>query len=157
MALMQSLTLTTEQRLILYNQYRILAKLYPQEKEDFERVAEIVHSGYAGLYDQELAKGFQEEVPRTVYKEVVAILDMYRCLKEPFEGFSGNDETEHFALADFLIHQLGKWNEQRGVEFDSHTPPMLPQYRRMLAEWEKCRDKVRLTEQEKVKILSTRE
>jgi uncharacterized protein YfbU (UPF0304 family) len=87
-------------------------------------------------------------------KEVLDILDMWRMVEASikelsttelkqvqtdtgiigkearFEGFDGNHEGEHLAIATFLIDGMGRYQEFKGRNLNTvHT---LPTYRRML-------------------------
>ena len=48
-----------------------------------------------------------------------------------FEGFSVNDEIEHYSTANFLINRMGRFAPFKGRELNSHFP-CLGAYRRML-------------------------
>ena len=50
-----------------------------------------------------------------------------------FDGFDGNNETEHLGIARFLIDDLGRFTNFKGRELNSHLPLSLEGYRRMLA------------------------
>jgi len=88
-----------------------------------------------------------------IVDEVCDILDMYYLLETAveelsdedkerikaespfgcrFEGFDGNNETDHWSVARFLVDQLGRFEhfEDRG-DLNSHCPS-LDAYRRML-------------------------
>jgi hypothetical protein len=49
-----------------------------------------------------------------------------------FPGFDGNEESEHYSVARFLIDSMGSWQEFRGHDLNSHAP-VIDRYRRMLA------------------------
>jgi hypothetical protein len=55
-----------------------------------------------------------------------------------FAGFDGNNESEHLAVAQFLIHELGRFQRFKERELNSHMP-MLATYRRMYAAFELIR------------------
>jgi uncharacterized protein YfbU (UPF0304 family) len=149
--------LTKEQRLILYNQYLILSKLDPEQADNWEQKAEIVSSGYTRLYEDELAKGIGPEVSKPVCEEVAEVLEMYRGLHAAagvtFEGFDGNNETEHYAYAQFMIQELGRWAEFKNSDLNSHAE-RLARYRRMLQVWNRRSDKTRLSKDEAEHILN---
>ena len=99
--------------------------------------------------------GAEGETPPEVVTEVVDILDMwsflesgYRELSDEdrqhiadavpyggknviFPGFDGNNETDHFGAARFLVNDLGRWGELKGRSLNSHSES-LPRYRAML-------------------------
>jgi uncharacterized protein len=95
------------------------------------------------------------EIPAEV-TEVVDILDMWSFIERSYEllsteekerikteappfgthvqfgGFDGNHETEQMSIARFLVERLGKFEEFKGRDFNSHAPS-IDAYRRMLA------------------------
>ena len=70
--------LTKAERLILFNQFRLLESLYPEETRDCQNACEILQSGYALEYDSLVS--FGEETPEETAREVIDILSMYRRL-----------------------------------------------------------------------------
>ena len=142
-----SFVLSLEQRVLLHNQYRILARLAESNGEDgqpYKNFAKIVEAGYEGEYFR-LTNIFNEEgVPRNVSEEVKDILDMFLSLKRAaekdgsirkediqFEGFDANNDP-HFGISRFLIEDLDLWEEQAGPSGNSHSSATLPRYRAML-------------------------
>jgi hypothetical protein len=152
------MNLTKSERLILFNQYQILEKLDPENAKDYANAAEIVSSGYTRLYGQELAKMLDTETPPETCEEVTEILDMYRALNtvkhEVFPGFDGNNESEHYSYARFMIEDLGRWNEFKKDDLNSHMG-MLYKYRLMLAAWKASPKKHELTPEDCKRILET--
>ena len=131
------------ERRILLNQYEMLRALIPDRSEEFAQAERIVSSGYEDLYG-ELNGGVDEIATPGMIKEVLAILDMFRTFdnvyteagspvpdEAKFQGFDGNNETEHFAFARFFVEDMRRYEEQSGASFNSHAP-MLDRYRRML-------------------------
>jgi uncharacterized protein YfbU (UPF0304 family) len=55
-----------------------------------------------------------------------------------FQGFDGNNETEHLGIARFLIEQLDRFSTFEGRDLNSHYPSIQP-YRRMLHVFEPMR------------------
>jgi uncharacterized protein YfbU (UPF0304 family) len=127
---------TDTERLILSNQFRILAKLEPEQAVAHERVGRLI--------------------TEDVVKFVFDVLDMYRALgtaaahhgididspraaSARFEGFDGNNETEHLAVAKVLQENGDRWTESLGQgDLNSHRP-CLEMYERMLAVWRRVR------------------
>ena len=157
--------LTKAERLILFNQFRLLESLYPEEARDCQNACEILQSGYALEYDSLVS--FGEETPEETAREVIEILNMYRALSNAsiqlpegsfdpkdaiFNGFDGNEEGEHYSYASFMIEKQGRWAEFKTAELNSHWP-MLDEYRAMLARWELCREKLHLTAEDVSRIL----
>lgn len=50
--------------------------------------------------------------------------------KPLFRGFDGNNETNYFGIAKFLVDKLGRFKEFAGRDLNSHAP-MAETYRRM--------------------------
>ena len=146
----QSLELSVKDRLILRNQFKLLAKTDPEEAEFHNRAVEILESGYTFEY-YSLAEWFLDPMSNDSCREVREILEMYRSIdaamanapdesatvpekKLKFPGFDGNDETKQYAYARFLLHTLDRWKESKSEDLNTHRP-MLPTYREMLARW----------------------
>ena len=55
-----------------------------------------------------------------------------------FRGFDGNNETEHFGIAVFLLENLGYFANFKGKHLNSHSPS-IDGYRRMLEVFEPLR------------------
>lgn len=141
--------LTKVERLLLYNQYRILSALHPDEKK-FSRVAEeVLLKGYRHDY-KSIVEGFHDDLPVEISKEVIDVLQMYRCLHNSylnlsnkrgiseadvkFAGFDGNKESGHCAYVDFFIQIYGRYKEFADVDPNSHWPN-LDKYRKMMTVW----------------------
>lgn len=59
--------------------------------------------------------------------------------KDPkFSGFDGNNESEHMAIAHFMIENLGRFQDFKDRSFNSHLP-MVSRYRTMLQIFEPIR------------------
>ncbi|EKN5157280.1 hypothetical protein DVP88_08365 [Yersinia enterocolitica] len=92
-------------------------------------------------------------------KEVLNILDMWRFItqsynnlsesdqenllilinplrKAPiFKGFDGNNESEYLVAASFIINELDRFQEFKGLDLNSHIPSV-DTYKRMLYKFE---------------------
>jgi uncharacterized protein YfbU (UPF0304 family) len=161
--------LTQIERLLLANQFRILARLDSDDAERCTKMVEILECGYAREYPL-LVRGFSKELSARTSEEVVDILHMHRDLHDgyialedksgigadevSFEGFDGNSEGEHLGYASFLIHRLGHWQEfsNAGDGLNSHHPT-LHRYRPMLARWKASADQHRLTREDIIRIV----
>lgn len=156
--------LSLGERLILLNQYDMLAKMFPEHAEAYKLNGEIVERGYEVLYDQ--LRGFlpSDPLPSEVSTEVFAILDMHRAFSSAyqkdgralpanatFEGFDGNNESDHFHFAKFFRRDMGRYGEQAAAPDDAHMPT-LDRYRRMLRAFNAVSDKHNLTTAEVDKI-----
>jgi uncharacterized protein len=99
----------------------------------------------------------------TSVSEVLKILDMWRFVEESYEklspsdknrvaieaqpfgkhvrfqGFDGNNETEHFGIAQFLVNEMGEFSHFKDRDLNSHLPLSLDTYKRMYAVFEPMR------------------
>jgi uncharacterized protein YfbU (UPF0304 family) len=161
--------LSRTERLLLSNQYRILAKLYPDEAEHFAKAGAIVEDGYELEYyqlDQHISeKPLSEEQCREVYD----ILEMFWQIKHAYEGladktgipehmteffgFDGNYETRYLGYARFLFKDDRYPGLKKGDNYNSHAP-LLPLMRKMVAEWKKSAVKHELTRDDLLRITS---
>lgn len=159
--------LTWAERLILYNQYEILKRLDPEDAEHYDQSQEIVARGYEIFYSDLNGAVFAETLRPEVAREVMEILDMFRAItfsckrlrykpknsSAEFEGFDGNEESEHFGFAKFLREKQGKWGELSSRPENSHRN-VLGKYRRMVNAWRNLGKKFELTENEIEQIAS---
>lgn len=158
--------LSKKDRLIIANQLKILAKLYPSESNEYENQRKAIESGYtlnySGIFDS-----IYDEMPKEKCQEVIDILNMYRAITFSFQelnnnsgiddyylkfqGFDGNDETDQYSYTCYFIINLNRFQELKyGLEYpdlNSHSP-MLEKYRRMFKVWKECDDKNQLTEKD---------
>lgn len=105
---------------------------------------------------------FEHAEDPPIVREVVDILDMWSFIEyayaklndqeqrqlalaaKPFgenprfNGFDGNNESEHMSVAMFLVNQLERFQEFKGRSFNCHHPS-LDTHRRMLAAFEPLR------------------
>lgn len=144
--------LTKVERLILSNQYMILAKLYPDDEEQYINDREIVTSGYVYNYDS-LFDVIEEEFSHDQCRYVLDILEMHRTLlfsfnelKESdrdgldlsdvkFRGFDGNNDGKCLAYTEFFIDRLQRYGElQNPGGYNSHSNTSY-RYRPMLNKW----------------------
>ena len=140
--------LTESERLLMANQFKILAKLAPEQEEDYLQKAEIVEAGYPDLY-HELFSGLLEETPSEVCEETHEILTMYRAINNvisqltdeqkealnlraiEFDGFDANHD-KHYYFMKFMLEKMdGMYEEYQGMYLNSHTATSLPRYKRI--------------------------
>ncbi|WBL16438.1 YfbU family protein [Sutcliffiella sp. NC1] len=128
-----SVEFSLKERLILMNQYDIMAKLTSDEyeKKSFENYSEIFRCGYEWGYGL-VTEPLLEELSGQECKFVCNVLDMYSDLyyareKDEnikaevdakdviFKGFDLNDsvESKYYGFAKFLIEDLGRYREYR--------------------------------------------
>ena len=118
---------------------------------EFVRKA-LIHGHVWALYWQGY-DNLLHETPKDIAKEVGNILTMWRGLEYGysqlpaedkddvlsasmchqdirFPGFDGNGEASHLVAAQFMIDDLGRFQEQEGRELNSHWS-LIEAYRRM--------------------------
>jgi uncharacterized protein YfbU (UPF0304 family) len=138
-------------RLLLINQYKILAAIETDSKSHYEELIEILENGYSIFYNL-VEDWIDDDMSEEDGKFVLDILDLYRAIEDLkrssknkdllehhlgfFRGFDGNNETQFMAFCRFLIEKQGKFAEQkpyllRNDNLNSHSP-MVEIYRRML-------------------------
>lgn len=159
-------------RVILINQYRILAALDKDNSDHYEELIGILEGGYEIFYSM-LDQWISNDMPAEEGRFVLSILDLYRAIentkrstKHPdlinhhysiFQGFDGNNETEYMGFCRFLIEKQGKFQEQqqyliKNDNLNSHMP-MIDKYKRMLAAAENVVDIWNMSIEEAVDIL----
>ncbi len=143
--------LTKKDRVVLINQYRILAALNPNDNGRYEELIEILESGYQIFYSM-VDEWISEDMAESEGRLVLDILNLYRGIEDLkrttqderlsqhrlayFRGFDGNEETQYMAFARFVIETQGKFQEQKQYlikndNLNSHMP-MVDTYRAML-------------------------
>jgi uncharacterized protein YfbU (UPF0304 family) len=141
--------MTTENRLLLVNQYRILAILDKDNASSHQINADILEEGHIGLYSSitdSLSNGSTAEVGEEVHQ----ILTMFRVIDNSlasldagerqqldsksleFEGFDANEPEGHYSFARFIMSRLGLYQEHNPLDLNSHSGLSLPGYRAML-------------------------
>lgn len=160
--------LTRSERWILANQFKILAKLSPNEAESYEKALIIIERGYVEQYEWLAERIVETEMSEMKCKDVLNILDMFDALRVGYEtladktdvdeawikfpGFDENSEGDYYNYASFLIERQNMYRDlHQGDHYNSHTP-VLPNYRKMLAEWQKSTDQHRLTRADLIRI-----
>lgn len=150
--------LSKKDRLILFNQYEILKNLNPDEKKYYEIKQDIIEQGFVYDYN-ELDSFLWEETPTSVSEFVYEVLQMYRCIRDSyynydeedkkefekldpkFQGFDGNEESEYYTYACFLLEKLDKYEESYEggkIETNSHRN-MVDEYKAMILRWKEVR------------------
>jgi len=147
--------MTNAQRLILSNQYYLMAKLTPENAEKYKRLQTIVERGYE-LQMREMNKEYGCLVEDEC-REVIDIMEMYHAMQESnkmlsdeerndvdqrrlqFLGFDIATEAQLVNYVRFLLDSDGLYPQfdKGDHHFNSHVP-MLEKYRRMLVTWRNC-------------------
>lgn len=155
--------LTRAERLILVNQYRILAQLDEEEAEGYQEYIEILANGYEGFYDSVDESVHCETLLEEECGLVLDILSMYDWLasymnEHPtddevlkhvwarFQGLDLNNEGKYWSFARFLLQVQGKFELLQAAaapalvldDYNSHQR-MLGKYDRMVGEWRSYR------------------
>ncbi len=146
---MTKIALTDAERLLLANQYEILALL--KEDDSYAKMAQNLRDGHKWLYEQH-ATTISENLPDTQVEHVLSILGIYSDLKDSYQkladksnieshlvtfpGFDGNNEAEllHFAQA---LAANGNYSETIGKDAKNSHMPTTDMYERMIEAWEK--------------------
>lgn len=124
-------SLSLKERLMLANQYEILAKLINDEDEKryYENLRDVFVSGFS-MYYSLATEHFSDEMSYEECRFVIDVLNMYRILyyswknneeiKENieerevlFKGFDLNDDLEsrYYSFCEFLVENLGRYSE----------------------------------------------
>ncbi|WP_064602447.1 YfbU family protein [Photobacterium sp. J15] len=147
--------MTNAQRLILSNQYYLMAQLNPENAEKYRRLKTIVERGY-GLQMRELNKDFgclEEEECRTI----IDFMEMHHAMQESYKMLSEENQKQvdqrrlqflgfDAATESQLVHYVRFLTEEEGLypQFDkaehhfNSQVPMLEKYQRMLQTWRNC-------------------
>ncbi len=147
--------MTNAQRLILSNQYYLMAKLTPENAAKYQRLQTIVERGYE-LQMHEMNKEFGCLVEDEC-REVINVMEMYHAMQESnkmlteeerkdvdqrrlqFLGFDIATEAQLVNYVRFLVDSEGLYPQfdKADHHFNSQMP-MLDKYRRMLKTWRNC-------------------
>ena len=154
--------LTDGEKLILLMLTEIYDKLSIDGETDpkFVRVA-IFNDMLWGLRRKYSGIPFERGENPPAVSEVINILDMWRLIEQSYDalspsdkehveketapfgkeflGFDGNNESEHMAIARFLVDDVGEFEHFKGREFDSHLPLSLDGFKRMYTLFEPMR------------------
>lgn len=166
------MTMTKNERLLLINQYEILAVIKPDEAHHYMQLSKILTEGYEIFYDT-IDEWIDEGMSESESRFVLDVLDLYRVIEDfklksqsaeiaahslsYFRGFDGNNEGSYLSFTRFLIEDQGKFSEQRQYfpkndRLNSHMT-MVDNYRRMLHVWSGYGRSFDLTEEQVLAIL----
>jgi len=130
--------LTKTERLMLANQYEILAELTDDDsyKEAYNRNQVILRDAYEGEYHHLVGYMADEVMSKEWCAKIHKILFMHSNIKYAnpdyvFPGFDGNNEGDEYAYTDFLITNQCYTRLKSEQGYNSHRP-MLERYERML-------------------------
>ena len=132
--------LTPVERLLLSNQFQILAALHPEEAERYEELSEILDRGYEALqraYDALPDKG-------GLPPEAVA-----------FPGFDPRSEHQAGFAKFYCEADGGRFQTLRRASPDfTSRRPMRVRYHAMLHRWQECADKANLSAADLARIVA---
>jgi uncharacterized protein YfbU (UPF0304 family) len=171
---MSKVELTLKDRLVLANQYEILAALKPEDADHYNWKREIVERGYELDYKDLVwtfdSPGLSEEQCREVW-DILSMFDALavamRTLKDAtgideslakFAGFDEHTELSYLAYCRFICSPGSGRFERVGTGFDrfnSHFP-VLDSYRRMLAEYKGLGSPFELSKEWVIRVTSAR-
>lgn len=160
--------LNEKERLMLANQYRILAAVCPDEAEHYELRYEIVSKGYEREYSS-LFDDIATPLNNDIAEFVIEVLRLHRALYVSrrnlpdkgevtehdiyFAGFDGNDEIDYLMYAEFYLVTRKAFGELRREDgYNSHSGT-IGRYRDMLKQWEKLGKRQNLTAEEIKQVL----
>lgn len=164
--------LTKAERLILANQYRILAHLDSQDAKSYERHVEALESGFESAIEALFSSIF-DGIDSRDCSLVVRAMALYDALQRSqknlaegagvstedvrFPGFDGNNETEYMAYARYVVEREERFTylEPVGGSFNSHMP-FVERYRAMLREWKEMGESYDLSENQIKRLLNSR-
>lgn len=139
------------ERTMLANQLRILQAVAPETYHDFDDRITVLESGYELHYNMVLVE--DRRLPADRCEWVLNVLNMYRAIWQAlqrlspthelqqhhaahFRGFDGNNEGAEMLYTEFLLSDLGRFEElHRPGGYNTHSPT-LDSYQRMLDKWE---------------------
>lgn len=124
---------------------------------DRGKIREAIQSGNTWSLSSTVLQDIAEPSDQIV-KETFDILSMWRVIerdidrlseddqkalieevgfgrKPRFEGFDGNNDP-HFGVATHIIDEMGRFEEFRGRDLNSHTMSTLPRYRKFLEKYD---------------------
>ncbi|MFH1309971.1 MAG: YfbU family protein [Candidatus Omnitrophota bacterium] len=144
------------ERLILANQYEILATSNSKDKDkerSYLEKKEIIEKGCLCEYEKLFESIQENEMTEEKYQEVREILTMFNDIQWSYEnlsdkrgidekeiifkGFDLNLETGQYRYAEVFLNKSGTSNKflpKRSRELNSHSP-MLKKYRKMYSVW----------------------
>ncbi|MCS2324494.1 YfbU family protein [Bacteroides fragilis] len=151
---METIILSTKERLQLSFQLEILEALYPENRE-YRNYRIAIENGYTHDY-QNMFRIIQDEMPERECQKVLSILNMYRtiiysyanlkkknAIKEltdddvRFPGFDNQEEESQLLYAEYCLDTLKKYPEIKKLShgnYDSHCS-MMNKYEKMLSIW----------------------
>jgi uncharacterized protein YfbU (UPF0304 family) len=169
------ITLNKAHRLLLANQYLIMAMLDPDHAKDHERSREAVTSGYASAIE-DLFGWIFDGLSASECSLVINSMSMYDAVQRSYKadekqaeadgvtkgrvsypGFDGNNETEYMGYARYVRDYEERFTYlDTNDDCNSHMP-MIDRYRTMLEVWKnQFEESYELTTDQLKKLLEAR-
>ncbi len=140
-----------QERKILINQFLILKTLDPKNSEKYDQDIEILSDGYEVYYESvgyELLPTLSLDVSKEVFdtltvfqvidnhiRENPADQEVTKHYNAKFQGYDGNNETDHYRFVEFVINTQKKYKALFGqtpnVDLNSHSE-MREKYKAMV-------------------------
>ena len=142
----QPLEMNEGQRLIIA-MLADLARPEAQRELDHDLIGNAVADGHSWMVRWRHDGMFEDEVSPDVVEDVARILTMWRFVEDAhqgfdatqkaefeagllhdfdknptYDGFDGNNETDHYGVARRMVEDLGRFPEFSGRTHNSHTP-----------------------------------
>ncbi len=165
--------LTKKERVLLINQYQILALLDSSQADHYEEIIEILINGFKIFYSS-ISEWLSDDMSENEGSLVLDVLSLYRAIESfkrrsdnenianhpwgYFQGFDGNNEGNYMIFAKFLIIKQGKFAEQaqylaQNDACNSHRPTV-SKYENMIEKWDEYDRNYELSEDQVLKILN---
>jgi uncharacterized protein len=145
---MRKIKLTDAEKLILANQFEILAALQPEQRNEHHRVATGLREGDESIYGPHLQLADTTRDEDTALEMVMTILGLYDDLKFSYSqledptgidltrlSFPGFHEIEEADLLAFADAQRGKFPAVIHRSGNSAKAPMSEKYSAMIRKW----------------------
>lgn len=161
--------LTRTERLLLYNQFKILGQSFP-DSDFYQECCEILEHGWILEYGKLYTNIFDKELSEERTNYLLDVLTMHeildRCYGElkdksgidekllRFRGFDSNHEADLIAYAEHLRQRTGWKSFLKDMPLEIHRNTD-GRYRQMLDRWRKTEDKVHLTKEDIQRIIRT--
>ena len=149
---MSKIKLSKVERIILANQFRILAALEPDSAIEHQNRADCLQSGY--LEQASLERYVEDELAHDVHELVYDTLDMFQALKDAkrkilelkkitikFPGFDEKKEAKYLAYSRHLIERDVRFSDcAKDGPFATHSE-MVETYEKMTKKWRSSSDR----------------
>ena len=158
--------LTKIERLLLANQYEILAKVDQENQDTYFNYIKVLENEYCNEYYMLLERFEHEKIDHKIVWDTLDLYGNALCFfnrssfetitKDDvfFQGFDGNEEIGYLNYAEFIIfdlHRFGELTENDRKDFNSHYS-YLEKYRNQVKKWENMGKPYEFTEEQLIQI-----